>query len=281
MSEYHDRLGRKLRQELGQPVLAALDDPGVIEIMLNPSGELWIERFGKAMERVGRMTAANAAALLGTIASSLETTITRERPVVEGELILDGSRIEGLLPPVVAAPTFCIRKRASAVFSLADYVEAGVMTELHPADRIVLIEDTVEIQCAAENVVALRTSPDVSMRDLLRATMRLRPDRILVGEVRGAEALDLLKSWNTGHPGGIATVHANGSLAGLVRLEMLIREAGVAGGMETLIGEAVDLVIAIERCASNAAGRRVTEIAQVTGHGPEGYRITSEGLTDG
>ena len=266
------------------------------------------------------MTAANAAALLGTIASSLETTITRERPVVEGELILDGSRIEGLLPPVVAAPTFCIRKRASAVFSLADYVEAGVMsarqrdlaseavqgrknvlvvggtgsgkttlvnaligavTELHPADRIVLIEDTVEIQCAAENVVALRTSPDVSMRDLLRATMRLRPDRILVGEVRGAEALDLLKSWNTGHPGGIATVHANGSLAGLVRLEMLIREAGVAGGMETLIGEAVDLVIAIERCASNAAGRRVTEIAQVTGHGPEGYRITSEGLTDG
>lgn len=320
MSEYRERLGRKLRQELGEPVLAALSDPTVVEVMLNPSGQVWVERFGKAMERVGDMTPANAAALLGTVASSLGTTVTRERPIVEGELILDGSRIEGLVPPVVAAPSFCIRKRASAVFPLEDYVRCGAMTprqaglareavaerrnvlvvggtgsgkttlvnaligevaERHPGDRIVLIEDTVEVQCPAENVVPLRTSPEVSMRDLLRATMRLRPDRILVGEVRGGEALDLLKGWNTGHPGGIATVHANGCLAGLVRLEQLIREAGVAGGMEPLIGEAVDLVIAIERCAGSAAGRRVAEVAKVSGHGPGGYEITSEGLADG
>lgn len=320
MSEYRERLGRKLRQELGQPVLSALEDPAVIEVMLNPSGELWVERFGKPMERAGGMTPANASALLGTVASSLETTITRERPVVEGELILDGSRIEGLVPPVVSAPAFCIRKRASAVFPLEDYVRSGAMTprqrdrlrtavaerrnilvvggtgsgkttlvnaligevtQAHPEDRIVLIEDTVEIQCAAENVVALRTSPEVSMRDLLRATMRLRPDRILVGEVRGGEALDLLKSWNTGHPGGIATVHANGCLAGLVRLEQLVREAGVASGMEPLIGEAVDLAVAIERCAATKAGRRVAEIAEVSGHGPDGYRMTSEGQADG
>lgn len=314
MSEKTDRLARKLRAELGGAVLDALADPAVIEVMLNPSGDLWVERLGEGMEVVGSMSAANAGALLGTVASSLNTTITRERPVVEGELILDGSRIEGLIPPVVAAPAFTIRKRASSVFPLAEYVRTGVMTErqkgrlvvavearenvlivggtgsgkttlvngvigaiteAHPGDRVVLIEDTVEVQCPARNVVALRTSPEVSMRELLRATMRLRPDRILVGEVRGAEALDLLKAWNTGHPGGVATLHSNGARAGLVRLEQLIAEAGTAAAMEPLIAEAVDLVVAIERSGD---GRRVTEIVRVVGHGADGYETIPEGV---
>lgn len=316
MSEqYAERLSRKLRMELGDTVLSALQDPDVAEVMLNPDGGIWIERFGLPMERGGSMTRANALALLGTVASSLDTTITRESPVVEGELILDGSRIEGLIPPVVSAPAFTIRKRASRVFTLAEYVRDGVMSErqkevlqgavgarrnvlivggtgsgkttlvnalvaeiaeVHPDDRVVLIEDTVEVQCAAANQVALRTSPEISMRALLRATMRLRPDRILVGEVRGAEALDLLKSWNTGHPGGIATVHANGALAGLVRLEQLIAESGTTAPMQALIGEAVDLAVGIERTSQ---GRRVTEIVRVVGHTPtRGYETTPEGM---
>ncbi len=319
MAEYHERLRSKLAAELGPEVRLALEDRSVVEVMLNPSGELWVERHGAKMERLGSMTSANALSLLGTVASSLSATITRESPIIEGELILDGSRFEGLIPPVVESPTFAIRRRASAVFPLESYVESGVIApgehealrrhigERHnilvvggtgtgkttlvnaligevvrqePLARIVVIEDTVEIQCSAENRVALRTSPNVTMRDLLRATMRLRPDRILVGEVRGPEALDLLKSWNTGHPGGIATVHANGCTGGLVRLEGLIAEAGVTAGVtagvQQLIAEAVDLVVAIERDARAPAGRRVTEMAAVRGFRDGDYQLEPE-----
>ena len=290
------RLAAKLQAELGSSVLMALKDPQVIEILLNPDGNLYAERLGVGMSSIGTMTAPNALSALGTIADSLSTVINSQEPILEGELILDGSRIEGLIPPVVAAPTFAIRKKASAVFTLAEYVDSAVMTqdqadqivgaivqrrnilvaggtgsgkttlvnaiiqaitESHPDDRIVLIEDTAEIQCAARNAVQLHTSQQADMQALLRATMRLRPDRILVGEVRGAEALTLLKSWNTGHPGGVATVHANGAGAALVRLEQLVAESGLATDPRPLIEESVDMVIAIEKTRD---GRRVSEI---------------------
>jgi type IV secretion system protein VirB11 len=301
MEEKQKRLLRKLRGELGQTVLDALEDPSVIEIMLNSDGSLWIERHGQGMQRVGTMSAPNAESLMGTIADALHTVVTRENPILEGELPLDGSRFEGLLPPIVGHPTFTIRKKASVVFTLAQYVEQGIMTPEQqaaieaailrranilvvggtgsgkttltnaiidgistacPDDRLVIIEDTAEIQCKAENSVILRASVDVDMLRLLRATMRLRPDRILVGEVRGGEALALLKAWNTGHPGGVATIHANGAHAGLIRLEQLIAEATAAANMAPLIAEAVDLVIAIEK---TKGGRRIKEIIEVSG----------------
>ena len=297
--EKRSRLIRKLRGELGPVVTAALDDPAVVEIVLNPDGRLWVERLGEPMRHAGELSAPNAASLLGTVASSLDTEITRDSPVVEGELILDGSRFEGLLPPVVAAPAFAIRKRASAVIPLAEYVAGGAMEDWqaraleaavaakrnvlvaggtgtgkttlvnalldvvatrHREERLVVIEDTVEIQCAAPNVVALCTSSTVGMDALLRATLRLRPDRIVVGEVRGAEALTLLKAWCTGHAGGVGTVHAATGRATLTRLEHLVAESGTAGGVEALIGQAVDLVVVIERTPE---GRRVTELLEV------------------
>lgn len=310
MEEKQKRLLRKLRGELGQTVLDALEDPSVIEIMLNSDGSLWIERHGQGMYRAGTMSAPNAESLMGTIADALHTVVTRENPILEGELPLDGSRFEGLLPPLVAHPTFTIRKKASVVFTLEQYVEQGIMTleqqaaiaaaivnksnilvvggtgtgkttltnaiidgvtKACPDDRLVIIEDTAEIQCNAENSVILRTSVDVDMLRLLRATMRLRPDRILVGEVRGGEALALLKAWNTGHPGGVATVHANGAEAGLIRLEQLIAEATTgAVNMAPLIAEAVDLVIAIEK---TKGGRRIKEIIEVNGINERGYQI--------
>lgn len=301
MEEKKTRLLRKLRGELGQIVLNALEDPTVIEIMLNSDGSLWIERHGHAMQRVGVMSASNAESLMGTIADALHTVITRENPILEGELPLDGSRFEGLLPPIVSHPTFTIRKKASMVFTMEHYVNQGIMTheqrisienaiqrranilvvggtgsgkttlanaiidsitKICPNDRLVIIEDTAEIQCKAENTVILRTSVDVDMLQLLRATMRLRPDRILVGEVRGGEALTLLKAWNTGHSGGVATVHANGARAGLIRLEQLIAEASAAGNMAPLIAEAIDLVVAIEK---TKASRKIKEIIEVNG----------------
>lgn len=290
--EYQRRLHSKITRELGREVMTALQDDTVIEVMLNTDGRLWCDRLGEGMSCIGEMSMPNALALLGTIADGLGTVITKQSPILEGELPLDGSRFEGLIPPVVARPTFTIRKKALLIYTLDDYVQQGIMNAkqkaqiqeaitarrnilvvggtgsgkttltnaiiaemvaLTPEDRLVIMEDTAEIQCKADNAVILRTSIDISMQQLLRATMRLRPDRIIVGEVRGAEALALLKSWNTGHPGGIATLHANSADSGLVRLEQLIAESGIHADMKALIDEAVDLVIFIEK----QGGKRV------------------------
>lgn len=304
------RLLDKLRRELGETVLAALDDRRVVEVLLNPDGRLWVDRLGEGLSDTGAtMPAAQARSLIGTVASMLGMAVSPEHPIVEGELPLDGSRFEGLVPPVVAQPVFSIRKRASLVYTLDDYVRDGILPPawadavrravsahrnilisgstgsgkttlanaiLHeiasrcPGERVVIIEDTVELQCPVENRVELRATDAVDMTRLLRATMRLRPDRIIVGEVRGAEALTLLKSWNTGHPGGVATVHANSAPAALIRLEQLIREAGVPPAPH-LIAEAVDLVVQIARTRD---GRRVTEVVEVMAHDREdGYRL--------
>jgi type IV secretion system protein TrbB len=292
------RLVAKLRNELGPLIIAALDDDDITEVMLNPDGTVWTEGHASGLRKIGGMDAVRAEALIGTVASSVATTVTRSSPIVSGELALNGERFEGMIPPVVAAPTFTIRKRAIAVYSLNDYVASGVLSSamagylraalkerqnillcggtatgkttlanaliaelVHIArdQRLVIIEDTTEIQCAQENAVVMRTSDEVSMTRLLRSTLRMRPDRIIVGEVRGGEALTLLKAWNTGHPGGIATIHANNARAALPRLEQLVGEA-TSAPMGALIGGAVDLIVSITRTEK---GRRVSELLAV------------------
>lgn len=299
--EFEHRINIKLRRELGPTVCNLLEDPKVQEIMLNPDGTLWVDRHGESMTVVGSMTPAQAESLMGTVASTLKTQITAQNPILECELPLDGSRFEALMPPLVAAPTFTIRRKASAIFTLDQYVESGIMTSKQadvlkqgiakkknilvvggtssgkttltnaiidhmpicsPHDRIVIIEDTGELQSSAKNVVQLRAVDHVDMTRLLKATLRLRPDRILVGEVRDGAALALLKAWNTGHPGGAATVHANSAHAGLVRLEQLVSEVTEAP-MQKLIAEAVDYVVMIERTESS---RHIKEIVEVKGH---------------
>lgn len=306
-----DRLHASLEHNLGPAIMDALRDPDVIEIMLNPDQTLWIERLGQGMAQHGSLSAAQGRLIISLMASALETTVTVERPIVEGELPAisagGGSRFEGLLPPVVAGPSFTIRKRASKVFTLAEYASAGIVDAADravleqavaehrnilvvggtgsgkttlvnalmesvavqcPEDRLLLLEDTAELQSRSRNAVFLRSSDFVSMQRLVKVTMRYRPTRIIVGEVRDGSALDLLKSWNTGHPGGLATVHAGSAAAGLVRLEQLIAEATPAP-MGALIAEAVDLIVFIERATTQAGGRRVSEIARVKGIDPK------------
>jgi P-type conjugative transfer ATPase TrbB len=300
------RLHEKLSRELGPEVCACLSDPAVIEILLNADGTLWVERSGGPPCRLGQLSPMRAEAALATIAAAHKTAIMRDNPILECELPLDGSRFEGLLPPVVSAPIFAIRRKASAIFSLGQYVTAGIMSEgqkaiiewavaerqnilivggtgsgkttlvnaviaqistAFPEDRLVILEDTAEIQCASENAVLLRSCEAADLRRLLRATLRLRPDRILVGEVRGAEALDLLKAWNTGHPGGVATIHANDARAGLTRLENLVAEATPAPAQRT-IAEAIHLIVSI---AKTAEGRRIQELVRVRGFDGTNY----------
>lgn len=312
----HQALLQKLRLELGVTVLEALDNPEVLEIMLNPDGQLWIECFGQPMQVAGSMSALQAESLMGTIAFALHTEVTRERPILEGELPLDGVRFAGQLPPVVAAPSFTIRKPASRIITLSEYVGQGVMkaeeqalilqavqerrnilvvggtgsgkttltnaiiaaiAEQCPSDRLVIIEDTAEIQCLAANNVLLHTTQQVTMQDCLKTALRMRPDRILVGEVRDKAALDLLKAWNTGHPGGVATLHANDARGSLTRLESLVAESRLVMGnyASALIGEAVDVVVVIRKCQAGAVGRRVTEVLAVQGWDKSGYKVDS------
>jgi len=221
-------------------------------------------------------------------------------PHLEGRA---GERFEGVLPPVSSAPCFSIRKPAQKLYTLDDYVADGLMTDTQ-ADalraavtqrynilvaggtssgkttlanallaemawvdsRVILIEDTRELQCPLPDTVALRTHPPhVSMTQLVRSTMRLRPDRIVVGEVRGPEALDMLKAWNTGHPGGIATVHANNAFAALHRIEQLVQEA-VMTVPRQLIAQAIDIIVFM---SGRGVDRRVSTIARVVGLDPD------------
>lgn len=309
------RLIRKLRDTLGEEICQALEDTSVVEIMLNPDGRLFVERLGRGLELAGEIEPGAAEVVIGSVAHALGTEAGADSPIISGELPLGGHRFEGLLPPVVAAPSFTIRRRASRLIPLDDYVRAGIVTHrqatvlrsavasrmnivisggtgsgkttlanaviaeivsLVPDDRLVILEDTAEIQCAAENAVALHTSDRVDMARLLKSTMRLRPDRIIVGEVRDGAALTLLKAWNTGHPGGVATIHANSAISALRRFEQLTAEVSQQP-MREVIGEAVDLVISIERAG---ASRRVRDIMEVRGFNGSHYETSHHPQTD-
>ena len=299
-SERASRGARMLRTALGSAIADWLDDPVVIEVMLNPDGRLWIDRLSDGISNTGlAMSAADGERIIRLVAHHVGTEVHSSAPRVSAELPEGGERFEGLLPPVVAAPSFAIRKPAVAVFTLGDYVAAGIMaageaellaravadrrniliaggtstgkTTLTNAllaeiaktqDRVVLIEDTRELQCAAPNLVALRTKDGVaSLSDLVRSALRLRPDRIPIGEVRGAEALDLLKAWGTGHPGGVGTIHAGTALGTLRRLEQLIQET-VVTVPRALIAETIHVIAVLVR---DGTGRRLSELVRVDG----------------
>ncbi|MDD9731565.1 P-type conjugative transfer ATPase TrbB [Mameliella sp. AT18] len=309
-SESSSRGARMLRTALGPAITRFLEEPGIVEVMLNPDGRLWVDRLSEGLSDTGELVApADGERIIRLVAHHVGAEVHAGSPRVSAELPETGERFEGLLPPVVAAPTFAIRKPAIAVFSLDDYVAAGIMrsdqaTALRAAvtsrknilvaggtstgkttltnallaevaksaDRVVIIEDTRELQCAAPNLIAMRTKDGVAtLSDLVRSSLRLRPDRIPIGEVRGPEALDLLKAWGTGHPGGIGTIHAGTAIGALRRLEQLIQEV-VVTVPRALIAETIDLVAVL---SGRGAKRSLAELSTVTGLTPDGdYRLS-------
>ena len=311
--EATSRGARMLRTALGPAIALWLEDPSVVEVMLNPDGRLWIDRLAGGLVDTGeRLSPGDGERIVRLVAHHVGAEVHSGSPRVSAELPETGERFEGLLPPVVAAPTFAIRKPAVAVFTLDDYVTDGIMNAhqaetlraavadrrnilvaggtstgkttltnallaevAKTADRVVLIEDTRELQCKSPNLVALRTKDGVaSLSDLVRSSLRLRPDRIPIGEVRGSEALDLLKAWGTGHPGGIGTIHAGTGIGALRRLEQLIQEA-VITVPRALIAETINVVAVL---TGRGSERRLAELVQVTGLGQAGdYAISPAG----
>ncbi|WP_231627774.1 P-type conjugative transfer ATPase TrbB [Novosphingobium sp. AAP1] len=298
-----------LRTAMGPAIAAALSDPRVIEIMVNPDGALRVDILGEGrVDTDVKLDAPQVERIIRLVASHARTEVHGDRPIVSAELPPHGQgageRFEGILPPVSIAPCFSIRKPAARVYTLMDYVTDGVMSAetarllslavverrniliaggtssgkttlanallaemAHLDERVILIEDTCELQSPASDTVALRTRVGaVTMGDLVRSTLRLRPDRIIVGEVRGGEALDMLKAWNTGHPGGIATVHANSASSALYRIEQLIQEA-VITVPRRLVADAIDVIVFI---AGRGTARRIETIARVAGLDPDG-----------
>ena len=303
------RQTESLYHALGPLISDALARPDVVEVMANPDGSLWVDRAGVGREKVGHIEQSAAETTIRLLASHMGETVTPDRPAVAGVLPRSGERFQGLLPPLAERPAFTIRKRASVVFTLDEYVTKGILsadganvirravvdrknilvaggtgsgkTTLVNAilseppfrsDRIVLIEDTKELQCPADDKVELltkNTEPRVTMTDLLRMTLRLRPDRIIIGEVRGPEALAMLKAWNTGHPGGVATIHANSAADALRRIEDLVGEASQIVPKRS-IASAVNLLIFIER-TNVRPGRTVRSIVEVKGFDDNDY----------
>lgn len=309
--ETGSRSARMLRTAMGNAIAQWLCDPAVIEIMLNPDGRLWVERLGEGVSDSGlSLTPSDGERIIRLVAHHVGVDVHDQNPRVSAELPETGERFEGLLPPIVTTPAFAIRKPAVAVFTLGDYAEAAIMTPAQAetlrraiadrfnilvaggtgtgkttlanallaqvattGDRVVLIEDTRELQCTAPNMVSLRTKDGVaSLADLVRSSLRLRPDRIPIGEVRGSEALDLLKAWGTGHPGGIGTIHAGSAIGALRRMEQLIQEA-VVTVPRALIAETIDLIAVLVR---DGHGRRLAELARIDGLDPAtgDYRLT-------
>ncbi len=303
-----ERRIRMLRTAMGPVIACALSDPDVVEIMLNPDGTLWIDRLTSGREPMGvSMSPADGERIIRLIAAHVRAEVHPDKPLLTAELPETGERFEAMLPPAVSAPAFSLRKRAIGVIGLERYVEDAILTQEQAAflrqavharqniliaggtstgkttlanallaeialtgDRVLVLEDTVELQCAARDHVAMRTLPGlVSMRDLARTAMRFRPDRLVVGELRGGEALDMVKVWGTGHPGGISTIHASSAQGALLRMEQLILEVARTPP-RALIAEAVNVVVFI---AGRGRKRRVEAIARVVGFDANGYLL--------
>ena len=304
--ERHDRLIEQMRRILGSEICAGFEDPNAVEIMLNDDGRVLVERHGEGITHLTNLPVSKTLNFLSLMADFRGTTVTREKPIVEGAMPDEflRARFAGSIPPLMPQPTFSIRLPARKVFTLDNYVEKGILTpdqlrmlldavesrknilvsgstssgkstlvnavldaisvRASLNERIVVLEDTRELQCSAPNTTSMLTYEDVGIdfTRLLKLTLRYRPDRIIVGEVRDGAALALLKAWNTGHPGGLATLHANNPQAALMRLDQLCQEAGVPSQM-ALIREAVGVVIQIQRDPCHPAGRRITAIEEI------------------
>lgn len=298
--ESEDRLLDFLEDSLGEENLELLNDDDVIELYLNDDKKIWVDRLSSGREWTGRyMETTDSMRIIKTVASHMDKIIDTQNTIISAELPGSGSRFQGVIPPNVENPTFNIRKKGIKVFTLDDYVESGSLTEnqkkvilksvkekknilivggtssgkttfanaviaaiSETKDRLLILEDTREIQSIAEDTLRMRTSETINLSKLFESAMRQRPDRIIVGEIRGAEALNLLVAWNSGHPGGLCTIHSDSAKQGLSQLEQYIQIVSVSA-QEKLIAQTVNVIVVLKKINGE---RKIDEIAEVIGY---------------
>ncbi len=300
--EQRERLLEKLSREVRGPLQTALNDKDVIEIVCNADGHVWRLSRASGWEEVDHISSAKADSILSTVAALTDNIINSSNPQIQCVFPLDGSRLQGLSPPAVSAPIFDIRKHSAHIYSIDEYVKDKIITQPqaniireavttrknilisggtcsgkttlaktiidlarmlgNPGERYVIIEDTKELHCNAKNVVHIHAYSRDMLSRFTQAAMRLRPDRVIIGEVRGREAYDLMYLLNSGHPGSFTTIHANNARLALHKFLMLARESG-EDVHPNRIAECFDIVISIRRTEH---GLRVDEVTEVIGY---------------
>jgi pilus assembly protein CpaF len=301
------------------PLEPLLADPSVDEVMLNGGGAVWVERHGRLECTPLVVDERTALALIERIVAPLGLRVDRSSPLVDARLP-DGSRVNAVVRPLaVDGPCLTIRRFGARAVAVAEVARPGtaallawaiasranvvvcggagagkttllnaLAAEIPDHDRVVTVEDAAELRLPGRHVVRLEARPagaegngEVRIRDLVRNALRMRPDRIVVGEVRAGEALDMLQAMNTGHEGSLSTCHANSPADALRRLETLVLMGDVAlplAAVREQVRSALDLVVQIARRPDGS--RRVTAVAEVEAHGDPGDPLTARPLTD-
>lgn len=311
MNQEQARISAAIRQTLGSDVIALLEDDGVIEIVRNANGSLCVERLGKNIE-TSKIKLSNTAtdSFIRFLASHVGEVCNEKNPTLAVKLPYWHARFQGLLPPVVDAPSFSIRKHSKHVFSLEDYVAKGELSSLQyqcivdaianrenivisggtgsgkttlanavlakmidTGDRIITVEDTPELRLDSDVGQQIFTKDAIGYgaRHALKDILRMRPDRIVVGELRDGACLDLIKAWNTGHSGGLTTIHANTCELALQRIESLIAEVSMTIPREP-IAQTVNVVVQVKR---EGGKRVVSDIKRLTGLHHQTYSFCS------
>jgi pilus assembly protein CpaF len=295
-----------------RPIEQLILDPDLSEIMINPDGRVFVEREGILCEVKGiALRQKSLSVAIRHIARSVGDDISESNPILDARLP-DGSRVAAIFEPCsIGGITLTIRKFHAKRFDLAGLVQVGALTEalagllqqavvdrknilisggagtgkttllnalaasIPPDQRVVVIEDTAEIQISAPNQVRLeaRRAQDgiaaVTIRDLLKSTLRLRPDRILLGEIRGPEGFELLQALNSGHSGSLSTIHAASGADALSRLASCVLQSGIQlpyAAIRANVGDAINIVIQIER---RHGGRFVSEVLAIRRYKPD------------
>lgn len=289
------------QQELGNEIFSALQDDAVNEIMLNHDGSLFVERKNSNMSYLGHIKKEQAEFIVRILSNLIKKDINLNTPIIEGYISEFNARLEALLPPLTSSASFSIRKLFTCNISLSSLIVSEMLTqktadflinalvkhnsiiicgstssgkttllnallnrvlEINPNERIISIEDTKELNISATNYLSLLANKDNSISDLLKSSLRLRPDRLVIGEIRGSEALDLIDAFATGHKGGMSTLHAGNHQQALRRLSLLIsRHPNAPKFIENTICDSLDYLVQIERTPK----RHVTSICKIQG----------------
>lgn len=302
----------RIQHSFGSELFEIYSDPKLMEMMFNSDGKLFYQMIGEpAKEYEHPVPSARIERIIKLAAHIGNHNLSYQSPILETTLPFDGARFSATIPPITSVPTFSIRKKALRIFSLQEYIDNGGLTEAqyqiikeavrthknilvagstgsgkttfcnaviqeissqYPNERIIMIQDVAELQCASKNFVDFISDQFTTPTQLVKLCLRYKPTRILMGEIRDGVALDLLDLWNTGHEGGLSTVHANNALSTLTRLENLVeRHPNAPKRIPEVIAETLDLILFIE-------DRKLSEILSITGYDSKNAEYTFEHL---